>query len=152
MDKSALHALRILLTVLSLICVRSVGAQPNPKCLSYEPAVVKLAGVMISRTYPGPPNYESIRGGDEPETYWFLVLSHPICVNEKLDGFDPATKNIRRVQLVVFGEDADRKYGRLLGKRVTATGTLFGANTGHHRTPVLLTVSTMERAKSHPHR
>lgn len=129
-----------------LLWVTDVKAECR-EYLSYEPAVVKLTGVIISKTYPGPPNYESIRGGDEPETYWLLALSHPICVNEKPSAFYEAAKNVRRVQLVFSSEKAYKTYRRLLGKRVTATGTLYGAHTGHHKTPVLLTVDSLTRAR-----
>jgi hypothetical protein len=114
-------------------------------CLSYEPTVVKVTGTMISRTYPGPPNYESIRAGDEPETYWFLVLPRPICVKQA-DPSDPineAKSGIRRIQLITQDEKADAIYGRLIGKRVVATGKLYGSVTMHHKTPVLLWVNTL---------
>jgi|SRR5215813_277283 len=118
-------------------------------CLSYEPTEVKLSGTIISKTFPGPPNYESIKGGDEPETYWMLVLPHPVCVDQT----DPAElinvpkHNIRRIQLAFRDEKDDRTYRSLLGRRVMATGTLYGSYTGHHRTPVLLMVHTLAKAK-----
>jgi hypothetical protein len=34
-------------------------------CLSYEPAVIKIAGTLGRKTVPGPPNYESIRNGGQ---------------------------------------------------------------------------------------
>lgn len=57
---------------------------------------------------------------------------------------DEAKRGIRRIQLVFSDEDAYDKYRRLLGKRVAATGTLYGSYTGHHKTPVLLRVDTLE--------
>jgi hypothetical protein len=54
---------------------------------------------------------------------------------------NPSQKNVRQVQLVLDQKDCDKA---LLGKRVVATGSLFGAHTGHHHTPVLLTVSNLE--------
>ena len=129
-----------------LLWVTDVKAECR-EYLSYEPAVVKLTGVIISKTYPGPPNYESIKDGDEPETYWLLALSHPICVNEKPSAFYEAAKNVRRVQLVFSSEKTYTTYRRLLGKRAMATGTLYGAHTGHHKTPVLLTVSTLSKTR-----
>jgi len=75
-------------------------------CLSYEPAAVKLTGILIRKTFPGPPNYESIRKGDKPETYWLLRLAKDICVNE--DKLNPAInieqKNIRTIELVLSPE------------------------------------------------
>lgn len=37
------------------------------QCLEYEPSSVSLVGTIVRRTYPGRPNYESIKKGDEPE-------------------------------------------------------------------------------------
>src|SRR5690242_5188894 len=52
------------------------------KCLPYEPLIVELRGVLIQRTFPGPPNYESIRKGDRAETSWLLDRPDSICVQE----------------------------------------------------------------------
>lgn len=124
-------------------------AQQEQHCLSYEPTVVKLAGTIISKTYPGPPEYESIRHGDEPETYWLLALPRPVCVDadQASPDVNPAVKNIRRIQLVFPDESAYKKYRRLLWKRVVATGTLYGGTTIHHKTRVLLDVESLVKAK-----
>lgn len=106
---------------------------------------VRLTGLVISRTYPGPPEYESIRKGDEPETYWLLALSKPVCVNEDKPNFNPAYANIHKIQLVFPDEKAYKKYRKLLGKRVVATGTLYAGFNVHHKTRVLLIVKTLER-------
>jgi hypothetical protein len=122
-------------------------AQLEPSgCRSYEPAVVALHGTLVRKTFAGPPNYEDIRKGDAAETYWLLNLDSPICVDEdKTDpDLNPAQKNIRRVQLVLDPK-AYEQFKALLGKRVVATGSLFGAHTGHHHTPVLLTVTSLEQ-------
>lgn len=50
------------------------------KCLEYEPKVISLSGTLVRETHPGRPNYESIAGGDEPETIWVLRLKEAICV------------------------------------------------------------------------
>lgn len=102
----------------------------------------------MRKTYPGPPNYASVAHGDRPETYWFLSLSAPVCVDEdKLDPLlNPAQENIRTVQLVLDPE-MYKKYKTLVGKQTVATGTLFGEHTGHHHTPVLLTVSSLAETK-----
>lgn len=122
--------------------------QSSSGCLSYEPTVVRITGAIIERTFPGPPNYESIKDGDEPETYWLLVLRRPVCVNEGNPGeFNEAKKGIRRIQLAFNSEYAYKKYRRLLGRRAVATGTLYLGFTGHHKTPVLLRVNTLAEAK-----
>jgi hypothetical protein len=133
--------------ILVLFWVTDVKADCR-EYLSYEPATVTLTGVIVSKTYPGPPNYESIRKGDEPETYWLLALSTPICIAQKSpnDAY-PAEKNIYQIQLVFDSEKAYTTYRRLLGRRVMATGTLYSADNIHHKTPVLLTVNTLKRAR-----
>jgi hypothetical protein len=114
-------------------------------CLSYEPSLVALHGTLTREDFPGPPNYQDTGKGDKAETYWFVKLDSPICVNEgKSDpNLNPRQKNIHRVQLV-FGAEAYGKYSALLGKKVVASGTLFGKNAPHHHTPVLLTVNYLD--------
>lgn len=112
--------------------------------MTYEPSVVKLRGTLVRKTFPGPPEYQDIRRGDRPETYWLIKLIQPVCVAEdKIEPeLDPAHENIRIMQLVV---DAGmyKRYRGFVGKRILATGTLFGEHTAHHRTPVLMTVNTL---------
>jgi hypothetical protein len=104
--------------------------------------------MLIRKTFPGPPGYESVRDGDRPETYWLLDLPQPICLN--VDKYNPdvnfAQQNVRRVQLVL-DPSFYKRYKDLVGKRVVATGTMFAGHTGHHHTAALLTVSGLTRAK-----
>ncbi len=131
-----------------LVTAAALVAQTAPPtgCLSYGPSVVKLEGTLTSKTYPGPPNYENSAKGNKEETYWLIRLTRPICVDE--DQKDPevngAHKELRLIQLVVSPETFKTR-SRLLGKHVTATGTLFGGSTAHHHTLVLLTVATLEQ-------
>jgi hypothetical protein len=129
----------------SLIC----GAQSNGarQCLSYEPAEAKLTGTLVRKTYPGPPNYESVKRGDRPETYWVIRLDNPVCVNAGTVDADlnPAQSTIRIVQLVVTSEIYKRRR-TLVRKHVVASGRLFGKHTSHHHTSVLLTVKGLEGA------
>ncbi len=128
--------LLIFLPVLSVAQLEVAG------CKSYEPASVSLHGTLLRRNFAGPPNYEDIHKGDKVETFWLLKLDSPICVVQDRANPDlnPSQTNVRKVQLVLNKDDSER-LNALLGKRVIATGTLFGAHTGHHHTPVLLTVT-----------
>jgi Domain of unknown function (DUF4431) len=110
---------------------------------------VKLSGTLVRKTFPGPPNYESNRRGDQREVYWLLVLSRPTCVDQsKTDpDIDIANKDIQSVQLVFLDPGYYKRDKNLAGKRVVATGTLFGAISGHHHTPVLLTVASLKKAE-----
>jgi hypothetical protein len=65
-----------------------------------------------------------------------------VAEDEKEPDLNPAKKGVGRIQLVL-SPDAYAAYKELVGKRVVVSGTLFGAITGHHHTPVLLTVLTL---------
>lgn len=76
------------------------------ECLNYEPDFNYLTGKIIRETFPGPPNYESIRNGDEPETYWILILAESLCVNAKADdSLYSSESGIKRIQLVLKGNE-----------------------------------------------
>lgn len=115
-------------------------------CKSYEPASVALHGKVVRKTFAGPPNYSNISNGDEAEVYWLLELDTAICVDEDKaqPDLNPRQKNVKAVQLVFLNGDAYKEYQSLVGKRVVATGSLFGAHTAHHHTDVLLTVKNLE--------
>jgi hypothetical protein len=106
-------------------------------CLSYEPAVVELAGRVERQIFPGRPNYESIENGDEPDTYWILHLSAPVCTRQDDVRYYGAERDVTRMQLVLTREQYET-YRPLLEQRVVARGTLMYWITGHHHTPVLL--------------
>jgi Domain of unknown function (DUF4431) len=50
----------------------------------------------------------------------------------------------KEVQLDLAAEQF-KKYRKLIGQKVFATGTLFHAHTGHHHKRLLLTLSEMRR-------
>jgi hypothetical protein len=129
------------LTLLLLLFATSIYAAAQEKCLSYEPATVELSGTIIRKTMPGPPNYESIRKGDTPETLWILHLDRPVCVTGNTDDVNEPERNVTDLQLVL-DEKQYAQIRKYVGQRirVTMTGTLFHSHTAHHRTSVLLAV------------
>jgi hypothetical protein len=112
------------------------------ECLNYEPDLISLNGKIIRKTFPGPPNYEDIKTGDEPETYWILIVTRPFCVNANTsDSIYSSESGIKEVQLVFMAaSDEYKKYKNLVGKYVIVRGQLFPVQTGHHHTNVLITV------------
>ncbi|MBI5885577.1 MAG: DUF4431 domain-containing protein [Deltaproteobacteria bacterium] len=118
------------------------------ECLFYEPTKVRLTGVITRQTFPGPPNYESIEKGDEPETYWILKLEKPVCINgnPKDELNDETVKDIKNIHLVFHGDEYTR-YRGLVSKKVVASGTLFHAQTAHHRTKVLMNVDGLRQVE-----
>jgi hypothetical protein len=111
-------------------------------CLSYDVAGIQLTGTVSRKTFPGPPNYESVRRGDKPETYWILHLARPICTTA--DANSDAESNVTEIQLILTPKQyvLYRKFvnGRT---RVWVTGKLSHAITGHHHTQVLMEVAGM---------
>jgi len=116
------------------------------KCLNYEPKKVQLEGELYKKSFPGPPNYEDIKSGDEEEIYWLIKTTKPFCVNKSSYVEGDELHGLSEVQLVVDGLDFYNSKRHLLGKIVVLSGTLFPQITGHHKTEVLITVETLEKA------
>jgi len=135
------------IALLVALLAGSAVAEPQP-CLQFEPAVTTIVGTLIRRTVPGPPNYESIKAGDAPETYWFVTPARPFCVRgtpgDDLNRADVA--NVSTVQLILLHDEYKTQAG-LMGQSVKVTGTLSTAITGHHHTPVVLEVTKIEPSR-----
>ena len=120
----------------------SVMAESLGDCLTYEKVTVQLTGRIVIRTFPGPPNYESIKEGDKPERPWFLRLSNPICMKADKDNeFNLAEAKVSDIHLVLHPEQF-RKLRTIMKKGpVTLSGTLFHSFNAHHHAPVLMRVT-----------
>jgi hypothetical protein len=112
-------------------------AQAKEVCLRYEPNNVTLSGKLVRLTFPGRPNFDSIENGDEPETGFYLELSHTICTEAAINSDDPSLRGIKLVQLVL-NKNGYSTLKPSIGNNVTLNGSLFAAMTGHHHAPVLL--------------
>lgn len=129
---------------LLLFLILFTTPEPAQKCVAYEPETVSLSGTIKRHTFAGPPNYQSIAKGDQPEQVWVLHLVRPTCVSAR--GDQEEEKNVSDLQLVFTEAEKDyRRYRSFVGRRVTINGTLFHAHTGHHHTKVLLTVNRITR-------
>lgn len=90
---------------------------------------IRASGVVSLEEFAGPPNYESIKDGDALEKAWILTTS----------------KNERFHLVVLEGEKMKfATLNRCVGKPVRVEGTVWPAETGHHRTPFLITVRLIE--------
>jgi hypothetical protein len=109
----------------------------------------QLTGTIKSETFPGLPNYDSIKKGDEPETYWILVTHKPYC-GQGEDFSNPGQmiteKNQSRFQLVLTPEQYKQWKG-LLHNKIVVKGSIFIAHTGHHHTPLLIEVTDIKPVK-----
>jgi hypothetical protein len=110
------------------------------RCFRYEPDTVRITGTYARHLYYGAPGFGEDPKHDEKEVGFYLELPTPICTAPGADDVDIAKTGLRRIQLVLDGQKDYDRLRPFLGKRVTLRGTLFGAITGHHHTPVLLSV------------
>src|SRR5829696_4281477 len=98
---------RLLISLVAVMacCCSTISANSAGDCLPYEPVSVKLTGKTFLKVFPGRPNYESIKEGDEPEPAWLLHLAKPICVRaDKKDVDNKAEDNVSVIHLVLRGK------------------------------------------------
>jgi hypothetical protein len=136
--------MRISLALFS-IAVWLGNCDASASCLPFN-GVKNLRGTLIEKSFPGPPNYESIKVGDKEERFWLLRTEEVICVDkdpEDENGANVGLRHITEIQLVLLA-DGYRRYRHLLGKPVQLSGSFFSAHTGHHKTPVLLDQPTIK--------
>ena len=139
-----LYSFIFLAVVLAISCP-SVVAFSQGDCLSYEPSSVTLTGKIFRKVFPGRPNYESLKAGDEPERPWLLHLTKPICINaEKQHDFNVAENKVSVLHLVLRGKQFS-KLRRLRKKgAVTLTDSLFHSFSPHHHADVLMWVTRIQ--------
>jgi Domain of unknown function (DUF4431) len=121
------------------LSVIAFTASAHAECLAYG-GRVQISGTLERKIFPGPPEYESVAAGDAPEAVWLLKLDAPACVTADPhdgSGVNAAVRAVGEIQLLL-AEDQYRTYANWLGGHAVLKGKLFGAVTGHHRTPVLL--------------
>ncbi len=114
----------------------------------FEPIESEIVGRLTTNTFFGPPNYGDTPEQDRLENVWMLYLGEPINVHQDKEHLEEgdynSTKfNITRIQLVIHDRKQDIK--NLMNQNVLLRGTFFGANTGHHYTPVLMEVLTISK-------
>ena len=110
-------------------------------CPSGSGADIVIRGTVSIETYPGPPNYESVKSGDRAEKYWFVTLAKSMCFDPD-EQFMDSEVYIKKLQLLLF-----RMMGEVhlkAGEKYEFTGTTTPAITGHHRTKVMLEVSNIK--------
>ena len=123
--------------VLIAILLANVGPTlALEECLKFSPVEVHLSGKLEARTYPGPPNYESVGAGERAERAFILVLPEPVCVGADLKSVDniEAQAGIREIHVRWFNGD----LATLIGRAVIVRGRLSTATMAHDRTTVVL--------------
>jgi hypothetical protein len=117
----------------------------NVGCRSYFSDNVTLRGTIEPKTFPGPPNFESVEKGDAAEDVWLFNLETPICTkageaNPDGSQYTPAEADVRSMQMLFDNSEMYDRYRNLLGREVTVTGSLGHAFTGHHHTSVMINI------------
>ena len=121
-----------------VVCLSPFAAAQAATCNQYEPADATLSGTLTRQVFPGPPGFEDVVTGDEPQVGFYLSLAEPLCMQGNENEADINVEdNETLVQLVLQPTDYDnlRPY---LDQPVVLKGTLFGAVTGFHHTQVLM--------------
>ena len=131
----------------SLVALAVLGALPlagaaQAACLDLaKGAPLQLEGLLAYHIFPGPPDYEDVSAGDEPEHVYILHLRQAVCA-EGDDFIDPSTR-ISQVHLVSTDE-TQSPMRSLIGADVVVTlADPYGAHTAHHRAPLIGTVSAI---------
>jgi hypothetical protein len=119
--------MKLLTLIFSFVCLAAfASAQAS------EEKPVRVVGIVSLEVFSGRPNYESVKDGDEAEQAWILTVANA----EKKERF----------QLVVI-DGAEQKFATLrqcVGKQVVVEGSVWEAYTGHHHTPLLISVRTIK--------
>lgn len=119
------------------------STQANASEYAYEPTVSTLNGRLEKELFWGPPGYGEDTLTDEREIVYVLVLPKSIRMKapakDLSDGYNAAIAGIDRIQLLT-----QKPMEKYLDQSVTVSGTLFGAQTGHHHTEVLMDVQSVK--------
>lgn len=114
------------------------------KTVFYGIEEVELSGMLYETVYPGPPEYTNLEAGDYPEKIVILALKDPIDVETKgKDNFNESEKGVRELQ-IVFLDSIPSVHQ--MKEEISLKGTLYHAQTAHHRRRVLMMVKSW-RAK-----
>lgn len=129
-----------------LVGLVRIGHAGDPHYLSFAPAKVELIGSLREQTFPGPPEFKSIAGGDTPERQWILRLERRISVRASSgDELNYTVDNAREVTLVVLSRYEHLPWREFLNKRIRVTGTLRSAFNAHHHTDLSLIAESVQR-------
>ena len=127
--------------VLTLVTAAAAPARAvTPACFKADSkAEATITGTLATVRFVHP-------GNGSRQTAYVINLPQPICADvTDIDDKVERVNNIRRVQLA--GDFEGKPIKQLMGKRVTARGTLFGQHTAYHIAPILVDLKSLEAAK-----
>lgn len=97
---------------------------------------VTVTGILTSRLFAGPPNYESIARGDAEERALILELSSPTCADD--GAFIASDTSFDRIHISSHVPAILVRLNAAVGRQVTVHGEAFGGHSGHHRAPLVV--------------
>jgi hypothetical protein len=130
----------IAVVVLAAAAAPASALTPTPACLKADSKVeAAVTGTLATVRFIHP-------GNGSRQTAYVINLPRPLCADvADIDGKVERVNDIRRVQLA--GDFAGKPIRQLMGKRVTARGTLFGQHTAYHIAPILVDLKSLDAAK-----
>jgi hypothetical protein len=130
--------MRIAAIALIAVCFAAPAAAQT--CLKADDtAEAAITGTLATVRFVHP-------GNNSRQTAYVVNLPAPVCADvTDIDDKVQRVADIRRVQLA--GELDEKKIRALMGKRVTARGTLFGQHTAYHIAPILVALKSLEAAR-----
>lgn len=120
------------LVVFALFNAMQAHATDAYSCLEYGP--IRLVGTLVRQTYAGPPDYESVTKGDEPQVIWVLQLDRRVCVDS--NARYPRELTEMEIELALAA-DQYAQYRPLLGQKIVATGELVHGGANYQKRLVL---------------
>lgn len=102
--------------------------------------ISELKGELIIRSFFGPPNYGEDPINDSREDAYILKLKYPINVISENKNYEEGDFEITELNLEEIHIAPSSTIRQFIGKHVVVKGTFFHAHTGHHHTPVLLSL------------
>ncbi len=104
--------------------------------------------MLTFKVFPGSPNFEDVRSGDQPEPSYILVLDGPICATGGDLGRD-VSDPIDTVHLLPPYDDDPARIADALradkGRHIMVMAkTVDLSTTGHHHAPLLADVTAVE--------
>ncbi len=111
----------------------------DPCLKADDKAEVTITGVLVKAKFVHPAN------GTRLEAY---VVRLPKLACADLTDMDGKVRRVNRIaRIQVSGELDPATFNRLLNKRVTIGGTLFGQHTAYHIAPILIQMKSVDPAR-----
>jgi hypothetical protein len=124
---------------LLLLAASATGAVAQTCLKADQNAEEKITGTLTTVKFVHPGNNSRLQA-------YVVRLAKPVCADvTDLDNKVQRVSKISRVQL--SGELDERTINRLMNKRVTVGGTLYGQHTAYHIAPILIQMKSIDRAK-----